>query len=80
MKVIAINNAPNVDTKIDCSWAKKFNIERAYYKGDIFNTSPEYNKLLVIFNHYVNEWMEVNKDNFITLEQWREKQINKIIK
>jgi len=77
MKVIAIQNAPNIDTTI--SWAKEFNIERAYQKGDIFETHKKYKNGLVIFNHYINKPMEVNPDNFITLDDYRMIKINQII-
>ena len=78
MKVIAIQNAPDIDTTI--SWAKEFNIERAYKKGDIFKTHKKYKNVLVIFNHYIDEPMDVNPDNFITLDEFRNIKINQIIK
>jgi hypothetical protein len=84
MKVIAIQDAPNIDTTI--SWAKQFNIERAYQKGDIFEvreriheTHKKYKNGLVIFNNYINKPMEVNPDNFITLDDYRNIKINQII-
>ena len=77
MKVIAIQDAPNIWSTI--SWAKKFNIERAYQKGDIFETHKKYKNGLVIFNHHINKPMEVNSDNFITLDDYRMIKINQII-
>jgi len=77
MKVIAIQDTPNIDTTI--SWAKEFNIERAYQKGDIFETHKKYKNGLVIFNNYTNKPMEVNPDNFITLDDYRMIKINQII-
>ena len=77
MKVIAIQDAPNIDTTI--SWAKEFNIERAYQKGDIFETHKKYKNGLVIFNNYINKPMEVNPDNFIKLDDYRMIKINQII-
>ena len=50
MKVIAIQNAPDIDTS---SWGKQFNIERAYQKGDIFEIHKKYKNGLVIFNHHI---------------------------
>lgn len=79
MKVIAIHNDPDIDTTI--SWAKIFNLERAYYKGDIFETkevNPQSNEL-IIFNHHVQDLMEVNPENFQSLDEYRKNQINEIL-
>jgi hypothetical protein len=78
MKVIAIKEAPNIDTTI--SWAKKFNIDRAYQKADIFETKNEnFQNDPVIFNYHINDFMHVNPENFQSLEDYREKQLDSII-
>jgi hypothetical protein len=57
MKVIAINNAPDILPNIE--WVKKFNLERAYFKYDIFDTKTIGEDELVIYNHHIQEYMEV---------------------
>lgn len=79
MKVIAINNAPDIDTTP--SWAKKFNLNRAYTKFDIFNTKNEnfFKNIPVIFHPDINDFMEVTPENFQPLDQFRESIINQFI-
>ena len=79
MKVIAINNAPDIDTTP--SWAKKFNLNRAYTKFDIFNTKNEnfFKNIPVIFHPVINDFMEVTPENFQPLDQFRESIINQFI-
>ena len=81
MRVIAIKDAPIVD-KLS-AWTKKNGLTQAYKVGDIFDLSksysdPNYHRM-VIFNHHIGSYMEVNYDNFIPLEEHRENQINELL-
>ena len=69
MKVIAINDAPLPQNRDN----------RAYYVGDIFEVYDKRKSYLIIYNHKLEVNMDVNPDNFITLEEWREIQLNKIL-
>ena len=82
MRVIAIKDAPIVDSKLS-AWTKKNGLTQAYKVGDIFDLSksysdPNYHRM-VIFNHHIGSYMEVNYDNFIPLEEHRENQINELL-
>lgn len=72
MKVIAINDAPLPQNM-------SFFERRAYYVGDIFEVYDKRKSYLIIYNHKLEVNMDVNPDNFITLEEWREIQLNKIL-
>jgi len=82
MRVIAIKDAPIVDVS---AWTKKSGLTQAYKVGDIFELSKEYSDpnyhrtYMVIFNHHIGSYMEVNYENFITLDEHRENQINELL-
>lgn len=89
MRVIAIKDAPIVPltklVKINNVF-KKVNFNNTAYKvGDIFELSKEYSDpnyhrtYMVIFNHHIGSYMEVNYENFITLDEHRENQINELL-
>jgi len=84
MRVIAIKDAPIVDAKIS-AWTKKNGLTQAYKIGDIFDLSKKHSDLknhrtyMVIFNHHIGSYMEVNYDNFIPLDEHRENQINELL-
>jgi hypothetical protein len=74
MRVIAIKDAPIVDPH-----------EWAYKVGDIFDVSKSYSDsnhhrtYMVIFNHHIGSYMEVNYENFISLDEYRDNQINELL-
>jgi hypothetical protein len=75
MKVIAINDSPLITLED----------ELAYYKGDIFELLDETpsrinnRDYILIYHSKLESNMLVDTQNFITLEEWRELQIDKII-
>ena len=77
MRVIAIKDAPIV--------VHLRHVKQAYKVGDIFYLSkaysdPNYHRTyMVIFNHHIGSYMEVNYDNFISLDEHRENQINELL-
>lgn len=81
MKVIAIKDAPI--PKIGY-YSNGVYLDRAYYKGDVFDlsyldkdwASKDY---MVIWHDKLQAEMEVDSNSFITLQEWRNSQINKII-
>jgi hypothetical protein len=81
MKVIAINDAPIPKTGY---YSGDIYLDRAYYKGDVFDLSLEskssYSGFMVIWHDKIEYEMEVDSNNFITLDEWRNSQINKILK
>ena len=89
MRVIAIKDAPIVPptklVKINNVFKKITFNNTAYKVGDIFDLSksysdPNYHRTyMVIFNHHVGSYMEVNYDNFISLDEHRENQINELL-
>ena len=82
MKVIAINDSP-----IPNNGYYFFNgvyLDRAYYKGDIFTVMEDgFNKMgggrILIWHNKLEAEMDVDANNFLTLEDYREKQIDKIL-
>ena len=82
MKVIAINDAP---TPKNGYHSNGVYLDRAYYKGDIFESYETFgdervNSLyLVILHHKLGTEMEVDSNNFITLEEYRNQQLDKIL-
>ena len=80
MKVIAINDAPTPENGYRHNGVY---LDKAYYKGDIFDVLDSPNDLsrnwLVIHHDKLNVEMEVNSSNFIPLNEWRNSQINKIL-
>lgn len=84
MKVIAIKDAPIPKNGY---YSNGVYLDRAYYKGDVFDLSlnedwgskPSSSDFMVIWHDKLQAEMEVDSNNFITLEEWRNSQINKII-
>jgi hypothetical protein len=76
MKVIAINDAP---TPKNGYHSNGVYLDRAYYKGDIFESYETFGKYLVILHHKLGTEMEVDSNNFITLEEYRNQQLDKIL-
>jgi hypothetical protein len=81
MKVIAISDAPLTERGYI---HKGKNYERAYYKGDVFEIydgsmfrTEDY---LIIYHDKLEITMDVDAERFITLEEHRDKKINKILK
>ena len=82
MKVIATNDAPIPQKGY---YHRGVYVNRAYYKGDIFESYETFgdervNSLyLVILHHKLGTEMEVDSNNFITLEEYRNQQLDKIL-
>jgi hypothetical protein len=76
MKVIAINDAPMPKNGY---FSNGVYMDRAYYKGDIFELYETFNDYYVVWHDKLGAEMEVDSNNFLTLEEWREKQIDKIL-
>jgi hypothetical protein len=78
MKVIAINDAPFRSPHHH----NGVYYERAYCKGDIFEVYDRSTwgteDHLIIYHDKLETTMDVNPDNFITLEDYREQQIDKL--
>lgn len=82
MKVIAINDSP-----IPNNGYYFFNgvyLDRAYYKGDIFTVIEDdfnhpFHGRILIWHDKLRSEMDVDANNFLTLEEYREKQIDKIL-
>jgi hypothetical protein len=94
MRVIAIKDAPivvhppSVRHVTSSKWSKlrdENGTEQAYKVGDIFDLSKKHSDLknhrtyMVIFNHHIGSYMEVNYENFISLDEYRENQINELL-
>jgi hypothetical protein len=80
MKVIAINDAPTPENGY---YSRGIYLDRAYHKGDIFEcqeeSKPAYTGYMIIWHDKLEAEMEVDSNNFITLEEYRNSQIDKII-
>lgn len=73
MRVIAIKDAPIIDdTRLISRWQtnkllNEFSLTQAYKIGDIFDVSKTYSgsnrTYMVIFNHHIGSYMEVNYDH-----------------
>jgi hypothetical protein len=86
MRVIAIKDAPIVPPTTCNLKQVKFTFNNTAYKvGDIFYLSkaysdPNYHRTyMVIFNHHIGSYMEVNYDNFISIDEYRDNQINELL-
>lgn len=75
MKVIAIKDAP---TPKNGYYHNGVYMDRAYYKGDIFESHKTFGDNYIIWHDKLKAEMEVDVDRFITLEKWRNIQIEKI--
>ena len=76
MKVIAIKDAP---TPISGYYHNGVYLDRAYYKGDIFEVEEIFIDSYVIWHNKLKTKMEVNNNRFISLEKWREQQLDKLL-
>lgn len=81
MKVIAINDAPIPEKGY---YHNSVYLDRAYYKGNIFKVTEDgFNKMgssrIIIWHDKLDVEMDVDANNFITLEEYRNKQLNKIL-
>ena len=72
MKIIAISDAPIPEKGY---YHNGNYIERAYYKGDIFEAYWQ-NTLLIIYHHIGK--MEVSEENFISVEEFRNQKLDQI--
>lgn len=87
MKVIAINDAPIPKNGY---YNNGVYLDKAYYKGDIFSVIGGgylggvsvigYFDFLIIYHDKLGAEMEVSKDNFISLEDYRNQKIDEIIR
>lgn len=73
MKIIAIKDAPVINSP------QFGNGIRAYQKGEIFDVVSDFGDQVVIWNKIVNSTMSCNRENFIPLQEWRQKQLDKVI-
>ena len=79
MRVIAINDAPIPEKGY---YHRGVYINRAYHKGNIFEVydRPIHpNDYLIIYHHILEMNMDVDPNNFLTLEEYRNKQLNKLL-
>jgi len=82
MKVIAIKDAPVPITKSGFTRKGKF-YDKAYYRGDVFEvhdrTTWGTEDYLIIYHDKLEINMDVDSKNFITLREYREQQLNKLL-
>jgi len=82
MKVIAINDEPTPKNGYSSNGVY---LDRAYYKGDIFDSYETFGDervtkvFMVIWHDKLGAEMEVDSKNFIKLEEHRNQQIDKIL-
>jgi hypothetical protein len=77
-QVIAIKDAPIVNSPTHL--AKQFgNVIQAYKKGDKFEVMSSFVDEIVIWHPVIGSTMACDSDNFELLEEFRDKQINKIL-
>ena len=82
MKVIAINDAP-IPSSDPYLTSSGIYLDRAYYKGDIFECIDDdevSTNHILIYHNIIGCKMEVTKSNFMSLDNWRESKINEILK
>lgn len=73
MKVVAIKDAPVTKKK----WPN--GTHQSYYIGDIFDIvewDDEYKR--IVYKDVIHEHLVITEENFVSLEEWRELQINKL--
>ena len=83
-KIIALVDAKDPTTPFPSDAPDFKNIERAYFKGDIFEVnreSIEDNSYMYtyIYHPILDLDLSVRSENFMLLEDWRVSQIDKII-
>jgi hypothetical protein len=78
MKVIAIKDAPIRDLGY---MSNGVFYSRLYNKGDIFEAFYEQDKKinLIIQHDKFNADIQVDPDNFVDLDEWRESKINQVL-
>lgn len=75
MKVVAIRDAVITNKK----WPN--GTYRAYYRGDIFDTSDWLgpgNEKSIVYKNGPYDKLFITEENFVTLEEWRELQLQKL--
>jgi hypothetical protein len=72
-QVIAIKDAPIVNSK------QFGNVIQAYKKGDKFEVMSSFVDEIVIWHPVIGSTMACDSDNFELLEEFRDRQINKIL-
>lgn len=72
VQVIAIKDAPIVNSK-------QFGNVQAYKKGDKFEVMSSFTDQIVVWHPVIGSTMACDSDNFELLEEFRDKQINKIL-
>jgi hypothetical protein len=79
MKVIAIKDGPQSENGF--TYKNKF-YQKAYQKGDTFEVYDQsisnWNEYLIIYHDKLETNMDVNPNNFIELNKWREMKLNQI--
>lgn len=78
MKVISIKDAPLAQNGFTYNGVY---LDRAYYRGDIFEVAPKSisDKFFIILHDKLGFEMAVDKLNFISLEEYRNQKINKLL-
>ena len=82
MKVIAINDAP---TPKNGYHSNGVYLDRAYYKGDIFESYETFGDervksvYLVIWHDKLEAEMEVDSNNFMILEEYRDMKLDSLL-
>ena len=88
MKVIAINDAPtpkNGYSRLQLGTSNGVYLDRAYYKGDIFESYETFddervNKVyLVIWHDKLGAEMDVDPNNFMILEDYRDMKLDTLL-
>ena len=72
-QVIAIKDAPIVNSK------QFGNVIQAYKKGDKFEVMSSFSDQIVVWHPMIGSTMALDADNFELLEEFRDRQINKIL-
>ena len=72
-QVIAIKDAPIVNSK------QFGNGIQAYKKGDKFEVMSSFSDQIVVWHPMIGSTMALDADNFELLEEFRDRQINKIL-
>ena len=73
MKIIAIKDS-NITKK---KWPN--GTHQAYYIGDIFDIVKwDYEYKRIVYKDGIHEHLVITKENFVSLEEWRELQLNEL--
>lgn len=76
MKVIAICDAPLTYSGYIYN---DIYYQRAYYRGDIFEVYQWTELGLIILHDKLEIVMDVDPQNFITLDEWRQERISQVV-